>query len=158
MSTSESGTNRREFLAAGSIGAAILLAGGKARAADDKLTAAETANEKVVNDFCAAWESMDVEKIGSYLDDDVSFRMIDTAPVVEGKDKVVAGFPAFFERLDSARFEMLRSVAMGTVVVNDRIDHFHHKDGKKDAYHITGVFVVKGGKIVEWRDYLLPTA
>ena len=104
MSTSDGGTNRREFLAAGSVGAAILLAGGKARAADkaadDALSKAEEANEKVVNDFCAAWESKDVDKIAGYLDDKIVFRMIDTAPFTEGKEAVVSGIGPFLKNSD----------------------------------------------------------
>lgn len=157
MNASDGNTNRREFLAAGGVGAALLLAAGKSQAADSVISAAEQANEKVVNDFCAAWETMDIDKIGSFLDDEIVFRMIDDAPFTEGKQAVVDGIGPFLSNLKSARFEMLRSVAMGNIVVNDRIDHFGKEDGSADAYHITGVFKVKNGKIVEWRDYLMPT-
>lgn len=157
MNASDGNTNRREFLAAGGVGAALLLAAGKSQAADSVISAAEQANEKVVNDFCAAWETMDIDKIASFLDDEIVFRMIDDAPFTEGKQAVVDGIGPFLSNLKSARFEMLRSVAMGNIVVNDRIDHFGKEDGSADAYHITGVFKVKNGKIVEWRDYLMPT-
>ena len=157
MNASDGNTNRREFLAAGGVGAALLLAAGKSQAADSVISAAEQANEKVVNDFCAAWETMDIDKIGSFLDDEIVFRMIDDAPFTEGKQAVVDGIGPFLSNLKSARFEMLRSVAMGNIVVNDRIDHFGKEDGSADAYHITGVFKVKNGKIVEWRDYMMPT-
>lgn len=158
MKASDGNTNRREFLAAGGVGAALLLAAGKTQAADSVISTAEKANEKVVNDFCAAWETMDIDKIASFLDDEIVFRMIDDAPFTEGKQALVEGMGGFLSNLKSARFEMLRSVAMGNIVVNDRIDHFGKEDGSADAYHITGVFKVKEGKIVEWRDYMMPTA
>ena len=90
-------------------------------------------------------------------DDEIVFRMIDDAPFTEGKQAVIDGIGPFLSNLKSARFEMLRSVAMGNIVVNDRIDHFGKEDGSSNAYHITGVFKVKNGKIVEWRDYMMPT-
>ena len=37
-------------------------------------------------------------------------------------------------------------------MVNERVDSFTRADGKV-AYHLTGVFMVKDGKIVEWSDY-----
>ena len=157
MKASDGNTNRREFLAAGGVGAALLLAAGKTQAADSVISTAEKANEKVVNEFCVAWETMDIDKIASFLDDEIVFRMIDDAPFTEGKQAVIDGIGPFLSNLKSARFEMLRSVAMGNIVVNDRIDHFGKEDGSSNAYHITGVFKVKNGKIVEWRDYMMPT-
>ena len=62
----------------------------------------------------------------------------------------------FLSTRTSARFEMLRSVAVGNIVVNERIDHFGKEEGPEDAFHITGFFLVKNGKIVEWRDYMMP--
>ena len=157
MSTSDSGTNRREFLAAGGLGAALLLAAGETRADDSGASAAEQANEKVVNEFCAAWETMDIDKLMGFLDDKIVFRMIDNAPFTEGKQAMIEGIGGFLASRKSARFEMLRSVAVGNIVVNERIDHFGKEEGPADAYHVTGVFLVKNGKIVEWRDYMMPT-
>ncbi len=156
MSTSDGGTNRREFLAAGGVGAALLLAAGESRADDSATSAAEQANEKVVNEFCATWETMDIDKLMSFLDDKIVFRMIDNMPFVEGKQAMIDGIGQFLAPRTSARFEMLRSVAVGNIVVNERIDHFGKEEGPEDAFHITGVFLVKKGKIVEWRDYMMP--
>lgn len=147
----ETSTNRREFLAAGGVGAAMLLAAnGKAHAED-----VPSAAEKVVNDFCAAWETMDSEKLASFLDDGIVFRMMDTAPFVEGKEAMMGGIKQFLATYKSANFEMVRSAAFGNIVVNERIDHFENED-REDAFHVTGVFLVKEGKIVEWRDYMMP--
>ena len=157
MKASDGNTNRREFLAAGGVGAALLLAAGESRADDRAVSAVELANEKVVNEFCAIWETMDIDKIMGFIDDKIVFRMIDNMPFIEGKQAVIEGIGQFLASRKSARFEMLRSVAVGNIVVNERIDHFGKEDGPEDAYHVTGFFLVKNGKIVEWRDYMMPT-
>lgn len=157
MSTSDGSTNRREFLAAGGLGAGLLLAAGESRADDSGASAAEQANEKVVNEFCAIWETMDIDKIMGFLDDKIVFRMIDNMPFIEGKPAMIDALGQFLATRKSARFEMLRSVAVGNIVVNERIDHFGKEEGPEDAFHITGFFLVKNGKIVEWRDYMMPT-
>lgn len=156
MNTKETGIDRRGFLLAGSVGSAMALAlGDSAFAADTGQSAAEKANEKIVNDFCATWESMDVDKLAGFLADEVVFRMIDTAPFVEGKEALREGIVGFLATRNSARFEVLRSHAVGNVVVNERVDHFGREEGN-DAFHVTGVFLVKNGKIAEWRDYMVP--
>lgn len=147
--------NRRGFIAAGGTLAATLLAARGANAAE--LTDTEKANEKVVNDFCAAWASMDADKIASYWGDNITFRMIDTAPRVDGKENLLMGVKQFLDGAKSARFEMLRSHVIGNVVINERIDHFDRGD-KKDAFHVAGFFLVKNEKIVEWQDYMMPRA
>ena len=156
MKTTDTKANRREFLAAGGLGAALLLAAGESQAAGHEPSAIEKANEKVVNDFCAAWETLDMDKLLSFMDDNIVFRMIDTAPFIEGKEAIRDGIQGFLASRTSARFEMLRSTVIGNIVVNERIDHFGKESGPADAFHITGVFLVKNGKIVEWRDYMMP--
>jgi len=157
MHISEYLTNRRGFLAAGGAGAALLLAGGREATAEltPPLREYETANEKLVMDFCATWESLDIEKISAYFDDKIVFRMIDSTPFVEGKEAMVAAMGGFLSTRKSAKFEVLRSTAMGNLVLNERIDYFGREDGE-DAFHITGIFVVKNSKIAEWRDYMMP--
>lgn len=157
MNTSEQTTSRRGFLAAGGATAALSMALGNAASAETTTgpSELEKANEKVVNDFCAAFDTLDQEKLLSFFADDIVFRMIDTAPFVEGKEALREGFAAFLAPAKSAHFEILRSQVMGNIVLNERIDHFDMGE-KQNAFHVTGVFLVKNGKIVEWRDYMVP--
>jgi len=153
-------TNRREFMTLGGVGLAAALLGAAqsadaADAAGGALKSVEEANIKVVNDFCAAFDTMDVEKLASFWDDKVSFRMIEMTPRIEGKAALVDGTKQFFATRKAAHFEVLRTHAIGNIVINERIDHFTREDGK-DAFHVAGVFLVKGGKIVEWQDYTWP--
>ncbi len=153
-------TNRREFLTLA--GAAALAAGATnsafaADAAGDALSKVEADNIKVVNDFCAAWDTMDPEKLASFWDDKIVFRMIESMPRVEGKAALIEGTKQFLATRKKAHFKVVRTQAMGNIVINERIDYFTRENGE-DAFHITGVFLVKGGKIIEWQDYTWPQA
>lgn len=156
-------TNRRDFMAWGGMGMAALAlgAGGAAFAAGDAaagpLKAAEEANIKLVTDFCAAWDTMDVEKLSAFWDDKITFRLIEGQPRVEGKAALIEGTKQFLTTRKKAHFEVRRTLAIGNIVINERIDHFTRDNGE-DAFHITGMFLVKGGKIVEWQDYTWPQA
>jgi limonene-1,2-epoxide hydrolase len=153
-------TNRRQFLSLAGTGAAALAltTSGTASAADaagDALSAVEAANTKVVNDFCAAWDTMDPEQLAAFWDDKIVFRMIESTPRVEGKAALIEGTKQFLATRKKAHFKVIRSQAMGNIVINERIDYFTRENGE-DAFHITGVFLVKGGKIVDWQDYTWP--
>ncbi len=151
-------SDRRTFLAAGGVGAAMLLNGfpEASAAKGDKYSGAEAANLEVVNDFCASWASLDADKIGGFLADKATFRMIENTPRMEGRDTIIDGIGGFMATAKSAKFEVLREHAMGSIVINERIDHFDMGD-TKNAFHIVGIFFVRDGKIQEWQDYTMPT-
>ncbi len=119
------------------------------------LSDVEEANAKVVQDFCDAWASRDAEKIGSYLAEDVSFRMIESSERKEGRQSVMEGVKKFLGTMKNAEFEVLRSSVFGNTVINDRIDRFENAE-KKMEFHISGFFYVADGKIKEWQDYSSP--
>ncbi len=152
-------TNRRDFMALGGLGVAALAFGGGAMAAegDAAAKAHEDANIKIVNDFCAAWDTMDAEKIAAFWDDKITFRIIEGQPRVEGKAALTEGTKQYLAARKSAHWEVLRSAALGDLVINERIDNFTREDGK-DAFHVTGFFFLRNGKIVEWQDYSMPKA
>ena len=157
MNASEQTTSRRGFLAAGGATAALGMVLGSTASAESATgpSELEKANEKVVNDFCAAFDTLDQEKLLSFFADNIVFRMMDTAPFVEGIEALREGFATFMAPAKSAHFEILRSQVMGNIVLNERIDHFDMGE-TKNAFHVVGVFLVKNGKIVEWRDYMVP--
>ena len=148
-------TSRRSFLTAtGGVAAlAAVIAPRGANAAT--LSEVERANEKVVNDFCAAWSTLDADELGRYLADDATFRAVESSPRVEGREAIIGGFRSFLSSARSARIEMLRSTVIGATVLNERIDHFDTGDDQL-SFHISGVFLVVDGKIQEWQDYTWP--
>ena len=50
--------------------------------------------------------------------------------------------------------EMLEIFAKGPVVVTSRVDTVKAPGKPDQVYKIAGVFIVKGGKITEWTDFL----
>ena len=153
MSACQTAPSRRGFLGATGAGALTLAAESAASAAP--ISEVEKANEKVVNDFCAAWKTRDAAKIVSFLAKDEVYRMIETSPPTKGRDAIMAALKDFLGKAKSARFEVLRSTVMGNTVLNDRIDYFELEDSKL-KFHISGFFWVVDGKIKEWQDYSWP--
>jgi limonene-1,2-epoxide hydrolase len=116
----------------------------------------EKANLKVVNDFCEAWSTMDAEKLGAFLAENVIYRINEKTPPTNGRATVVARCKGFLAMAKAARFEVLRSSVIGNVVIDERIDHFQMSPEKETAFHVTGVFFLVNGKIAEWTDYSTP--
>ncbi len=129
--------------------AGVALAPLAAQAAEP--TAAEKANLDLVTRFCESFAARDMAKISAFLSPDIVYRITETAPAVKGSE-AIARIRAYVERSSAIEFRILDSWARGAVVVNERVDAFTRAEGNV-AYHLTGVFVVKDGKIVEWSDY-----
>ena len=64
----------------------------------------------------------------------------------------------FMAGMKEIRWEIKRSHTMGDLVINERIDHFilpNGEDFPRSPFHVTGVFLVRDGKIKYWKDYNL---
>jgi limonene-1,2-epoxide hydrolase len=114
-------------------------------------TASEKANLDLVTRFCESFATRDMTKIAAFLSPGIVYRLTDTAPAVKGAE-AIARIRAYVERSTAIDFKILDSWVRGAVVTNERIDAFTRPEGNV-AYHLTGVFLVKDGKIVEWADY-----
>ena len=86
MAKRRAGVNRRGFLAAGAGLAAAAGVVGRVEAAE--MTAAERANVRLVNDFCAAWPSHDLASVMSFFADAGAYRMTETMEPAKGRDAV----------------------------------------------------------------------
>ena len=115
----------------------------------------EKANVAVVNAFCAAFARKDLTKAVSLLADNCSYRTTQTRPPILGKDKVAETIKGFIER--GAEFKVLKAVALGPLVINERDDTVVMATGKETrTFHVAaGLFFVENGKIAEWTDYLI---
>lgn len=159
MSMKTSNVSRRSFLAGGT--AAAALAAGRTFAAEDGAegsTEVEKANEAVVMKMCEEIAHVDAERLAPLVSDDVVFQLIDGQPLVEGKEAFLQGGRDFFQAFERAEFVVHRSHVIGNLVLNERDDHFYPKGGgDRTTFKVSGFFVVKNGKITEWRDYALPS-
>jgi limonene-1,2-epoxide hydrolase len=141
-------SRRTALTAAAGITAALTLST-SAHAAE--WTDAEKANVQVVNDFCAAWASHDLERVMSFFADNAAYRVSETQEPIKGKEAVRQRINGFLNRVQ--QFEVRETFAKGPMVFNERIDHFD--SGPLKSWHGMGVFFLKDGKIVEWYDYIL---
>jgi len=144
-------TARRTFLAVGGLGAAAVLGLGS-RVEAGQSTDTERANVKVVTDFCGAFATHDIEKIGSFLADNAVWRPDNgssaTGASAVGRDAVIARIKRFLDRV--VEFRVVQTFATGSIVLNERFDRFT----PERTLHLSGVFFLKDGKIVEWTDFL----
>jgi limonene-1,2-epoxide hydrolase len=114
----------------------------------------EKANVAIVNDFCSAFGRKDLAKAVSLLADNCAYRTTQTRPPIVGKEKVSETIKGFLER--GAEFKVLKTVVLGPVVLNERDDVIATAAGPTRTFHVAaGLFVLEGGKIVEWTDYVL---
>lgn len=105
----------------------------------------------IVTEFCGAWVRMDPDELAEYFTDDGVYHNIPMAPM-EGKQAIRDGLAGMKSMIGSIRFEVLRQLSTGDVVMNERIDHID-MGGKAVALPVVGVFEVQGDKIKAWRDY-----
>jgi limonene-1,2-epoxide hydrolase len=145
-----SGLTRRSAVATAGLGLAAI-AGMPTRADAAEWTAAEKANVQVVDNFCAAWPSHNVDKIMSFFAENCAYRMSETQQPNQGRQAVRDRIKSFLDQVQS--FEVLATFAKGPMVFNERHDHF--TGGPLKMWHGVGVFFLKDGKIVEWYDYTI---
>ena len=144
---------RRTFLA----GSGLTALGGltvSSEAAAAEWTEAEAANVKVVNDFCAAWSTLDLTQATAFMTEDSVYRMTETAPPVTGHAALIAQMQPWVDTSDAIEFRILETFAKGPMVVNHRIDRFESKT-RPLTWEGVGVFLVQNGKIKEWFDYTI---
>jgi limonene-1,2-epoxide hydrolase len=108
--------------------------------------------DEVVTEFCKKWLTADPDELAGYFTEDAVYHNIPMAPV-QGREAIkefIAGFTAGFDGID---FQVHRQVSDGNVVMNERTDIMHRKDGGEIPLPVTGVFEVIDGRIAAWRDY-----
>ena len=108
--------------------------------------------EEIVNAFCDALNDDGIEASLKYIADDCIYQNMPFDPVVgpEGVRGVLSGF---FQLTGNVRIETLKQVAVGNLVMNERIDHFNPPTGKAFGLPVMGAFEIRDGKISAWRDY-----
>lgn len=107
--------------------------------------------DAVVTEFCALWAGADIEKIVEYFTEDAVYHNIPMEPV-SGKGAIRAFIEGFVGAFGGIDFTIVRQVASGDVVMNERVDVFVI-NGAEIALPVMGVFEVRDGKISAWRDY-----
>jgi limonene-1,2-epoxide hydrolase len=117
----------------------------------------EKENVELVERFCADWAKKDATLLAEYLTDDVVYQMFEGQPDIVGKEAFVKALDGFLKGLVEVDWEMVRSYAIGDMVMNERVDHFiGATEDRSMHFDIIGIFRVRDGKIAVWRDFSLP--
>ena len=104
-----------------------------------------------VHAFLAAAAKRDYDTALPLLTEDIEYQNMPIAPV-KGRDAVKEQLEALLAMGTDSEWKVLKEVADGDVVMNERVDRFM-LGGKWCDLPVMGVFVLRDGLIAEWRDY-----
>ncbi len=141
---------RREFVASAGMAALMPIAG----APQATRSPEESANVRLVSEFCAAWATRDLQKILAHVAEDNVYRMTETTPPAIGHAGIRERLGSWLETSQQIEFRIIDTFAKGPMVVNHRVDRFVSTT-RPLTWEGVGVFFVKDGKIKEWSDYTI---
>ena len=108
--------------------------------------------EQLVDRFLSTWPRGDVEEWLAFFSDDAIYHNIPLEPAV-GTDAIRAHMHEFLGFMDAGiRPEVHYQVSDGTIVMNERTDHYE-VGGQAKSLPICGVFEIENGRIIRWREY-----
>jgi limonene-1,2-epoxide hydrolase len=103
--------------------------------------------------FFAHWSANRIDDALAMLSDDVLYDNVPFPDIVgrAGVEQFHKGFGiGTTYRVD---WRVTHIAAAGNVVLNERLDIFHHKDGGTITLPVMGTLSVEEGRITVWRDY-----
>lgn len=150
--------NRREMLTGAAVLSVTACGGLTTMTAEQaKLTEQDQRNEKLVSDFCRDWSLRDVDVLLPYLAEDLLYQIAPGQPLITSRDQFAKQMGPFLKKLDSVRWDILRSFSVAPLVLNERIDYFNAPPGGLSMeFHIAGHFLIANGVIKEWKDWPVP--
>ncbi|HVL02631.1 MAG TPA: limonene-1,2-epoxide hydrolase family protein [Dongiaceae bacterium] len=107
--------------------------------------------QTVVEDFLHACSTLDLDAALELIAEDCVYKNV-PFHTARGKRNVVKAFQAMGKAVTEFKVDMLNIATNGNVVLTERVDTLGGKYFRAEL-PIMGVFVVKDGKITEWRDY-----
>ena len=107
--------------------------------------------EDTVDAFLAAIEKKDVDAALELLDEEAVYDNVPIGVVV-GRTAIRQTLEPFLSGASAVEWRVLRQVATGELVFNERIDRFE-MEGRWVEIHVAGVWEVDDGLITLWRDY-----
>lgn len=109
--------------------------------------------EQIVRDFGKLWERRDIEGIVHAMTPDCVYQNV-PVPAMHGHDAVRKFITPNLTKSVEVTWEYLNvaTSADGKQVFTERVDTFVFKTGRVPI-PVMGIFVLRGNKIHEWRDY-----
>jgi limonene-1,2-epoxide hydrolase len=118
------------------------------------MTNQPSAQRALLDQFFAAVERFDWESAFACLTDDCRYQnMPDPGSVHVGAKAARRLLESFFSATQANQFVQHKVVEQGQVIISERTDRHHLKDGRWVELPVTGVFEFRDGKIAAWRDY-----
>ena len=111
----------------------------------------KTSPVEVVHAFTKAMEAMDFDTGLTFVSADLEYINGPNPPVI-GPAGVRSELEPFFAPIEENEFIIVREAAVGHIVFVERLDRHRIPQGWFEL-PVTGVYEVKDGKIVYWRDY-----
>lgn len=109
-------------------------------------------NTKIVQDFIAAWEARDIDRVMRFFAEDAVYHNI-PMPMMTGRAPIRKFIEGFLGSSESVQFETHHiAESADCVVMTERTDRFLI-NGQELALPVMGAFEIKDGKIAKWRDY-----
>jgi limonene-1,2-epoxide hydrolase len=119
----------------------------------------EQDNEAIVRGFCEAWSAMNPARICSHLHENCVYSVYEDGPIKRGIPEIRAILDQFMKRWSKIQFNIFRLSAIGSLVVHERQEIYTGRNGHPDwEFNVTGLLLIREGKILGWRDYSLPGA
>jgi limonene-1,2-epoxide hydrolase len=110
--------------------------------------------EKTVSDLFAAWTRINLDEIMTYFTADAVWDNVPMNAPAKGAAAIREMTQGFLKDMTSFDVKLLKTLHVGNVLVNERVDTVVMKNGKKAAIPVVGVFELNdAGKITVWRDY-----
>ncbi|AII05730.1 limonene-1,2-epoxide hydrolase family protein [Rhodococcus opacus] len=111
---------------------------------------------EIAETFIAHWNANRVEEALAMLSDDVLYDNV-PYPDITGRHNVRKFHLDFGMGTDfRADWKIVNIAAVGNVVLNERVDDFHHSSGSVISLPVMGTITVEDGTITVWRDYFDP--
>ncbi len=109
-------------------------------------------NKEIVQAFIDAWNRVDWDTVESLMTEDIAYQNIPWDPI-KGRDNVMANLAEF--NVEASDWIVHHMIEEGDTVMNERTDRVR-MDGVWKQLRAMGVFILRDGKIAEWRDYFDP--
>jgi limonene-1,2-epoxide hydrolase len=106
---------------------------------------------QIVEDFVAAFNAKDVDRIMTFFTADAIYHNMPSGPV-QGSEAVRNVIASYVNAAAKVDWEILEIAQVGTTVLTERIDRFVFGD-KDVSLPVMGAFDLRDGKIAAWRDY-----
>ena len=110
-----------------------------------------TENINLVRRFIEACVRADPDEFASYFTEDAIWWNSPWPPV-QGRTTIRETLRRGSERMTALPWEILHIVAVGNVVMTERVDHFL-VGNNRISVPCMGIFELYDGKIAAWRDY-----